>query len=423
MMEIARCKGGVDVSKPQKALKTAKTVQIVGVVAGAGAAATSGLQNVDKIGEKKGMNVASNIASGAAAVANGVGIGLVASNRKLIGQERGKLLSCSEWLYWDDNGHAFENESGADFGYVCELTSAVDLSAECLALWHKNICPKGAELTQYGCGWCLNYSGWDPYVAEWANPGKTCEIKSCVAGFELMRTDGVVIPIGGSGDTISDFARMRCMKKCTFQNGSGYQQWYNDKILYCGKGFINGIKADGRPSITNESLVKCDAGYELFVVREEGADYAFIPLCLPINSNRVLFDDGVSFSNFCYGKSRDICEKTYEPYTDDQSPRKYISVGDYKACEKVTGSLQNAKQKLAAMMSNNGSLGIYCRKKGTADQYYVFTGNLGGGQANDTPICKWENNRCLAKSLLNVTDGTSDPDSIHECISYCNGES
>lgn len=102
-----------------KNLKTAKVTSLIGGVAGVGAAATSGIQNVNSVGEKKGLNVASSVSSGLALASQGVGIGFAAAAKKNLKEHEKGFDKCEDWLWWDNNGHGFEG--GADNGDACEL--------------------------------------------------------------------------------------------------------------------------------------------------------------------------------------------------------------------------------------------------------------------------------------------------------------
>ncbi|MDR0726757.1 MAG: hypothetical protein LBF37_01705, partial [Rickettsiales bacterium] len=415
MMEISgNCNQGSFASKMSntaKKIKNAKTIQTVGVFASVGSAVTSGIQNVNSVGEKKGLNLASNITAGTAAVASGVGIAMAASSKKSISDAVNKLDSCMEYLWWDKNGHSCEGAGNSgQVGFECTRDANKELSQECKDLWDRRICPRGAETTDYGCAWCFNYN-WNPNVQEWVNPGKTCEIKSCVSEFDLIQYG----------------THKHCMKKCTFQNGSGYQKWQNDFLLSCGEGMISGWQDDGRVSPGRvPDFLKCDNGYEMFALPSEEAGAK--PLCLLADPNRLLFDSGLNYSNFCSRQNRDSCEKNYLAYTANQNLVLYDYVQDHKVCEKVTGSIQDAKRRMDELMNanmeNNSGSGVFCKKKGSSNEYYVFAGNSSassGRPLSGTPICKWQNNKCTSKSFLDWSNSQYNPENPYECISYCSG--
>lgn len=245
---VANCRG-VNLKTTQSNLEKAKWVPISGTILGVGAAATSGLQNVNALGganqNNKVMNLASNITSGAATVASGVTIGIVASNQKNLRKAVNDMLSCEEWLWWDDNGHAFEVK--AKSGYDWESTP----ENERQTLWASGICPFGAQKENNRCAWCFNYSG-NPYIEKMKNPGVTCEVEKCASGFEK---------VFGYQDT-NGIRYDTCVKPCNIQNGTTYQQWYKGKLLACGEEYSLGLE-----HIIERGFVKCNQGYEAYSER------------------------------------------------------------------------------------------------------------------------------------------------------------
>jgi len=411
--------------KIQSNLKKAKIIPIVGATTSGFGAIGAGVGNARAVNQKaglnKGLSIGATVASGVGAVANGVSIGVITSNRKGIHKILESVIKCDEWLWWDENGHAFEGTGSGDKpGFKCERLPNGELSQKCKDLWDQGICPEGAEFRNGRCAFCYNGSGWNPYVEKWKNPGVTCEIEQCATGFELKyRGTGVVITPGGSGP--ENYEKFHCIKPCSFQNGKGYQQWYNDKLLSCGVGFIWGIENGGRASNVESELLTCNPGYEMFTFME-GNHIA--PLCLQRNSQMTVLRNGLDFSNFCVTKSQGNCESAWVPYTSEQNPKPFTWVQDHKACEKISGTVQSAKTKMNEMMQANPGEGIYCRKMDSSNEFYVFAGTSSvkaGRIADGTSICKWENSKCQTKSFLDLSNGTFNPDNPGECISYCGG--
>ncbi|MDR1207575.1 MAG: hypothetical protein LBK26_04145 [Rickettsiales bacterium] len=182
MMEIAKCANNIDVSKPAKNLKTAKTFQIVGAVANAGSAIASGAGNINAVKEKDGLNNGLNkgatIAAGVGAGASVVSIVIVASNKSTIGKERKKLTACEEYLYWDDNGHAYRTE--------------------------QDIISKGKVTLS-------SYSQWKNYCASATNAGD-CMDKIEPATADSSHSGNYTIPNGGVQQKFSTYSEAEIEK-------------------------------------------------------------------------------------------------------------------------------------------------------------------------------------------------------------------
>jgi hypothetical protein len=216
MKEIGDCwpsKYKLDVIR--KNLKKAKILPIVGAVTSGLGAAASGVGNAKAVAEKKGLakglSIGATAASGVGAAMNGVSIGVVASNRKQIRANIDALASCEEYLWWDDNGHAFETATdaqGTGLGtYECEPGSRLMLTTP--------------FYEDDRCLVCLDYE--NPAVDAWDEPGKTCVVRSCKTGYILAKSSMILQ---------SDSKEFNsCYQKCTIPNGKSVQFW-NDTSHY-----------------------------------------------------------------------------------------------------------------------------------------------------------------------------------------------
>ena len=96
-------------------LKKAKILPIVGAAMSGAGAVAAGIGNAKSVSENskasKGLSIGATAASGVGAAMSGVSIGVIASNRnKGLRPIIDDISVCEEFLWWDDNGHAFPTE-------------------------------------------------------------------------------------------------------------------------------------------------------------------------------------------------------------------------------------------------------------------------------------------------------------------------
>ncbi|MDR0741544.1 MAG: hypothetical protein LBF28_02110, partial [Rickettsiales bacterium] len=194
-------------SDVSKKIKKAKTVQTIGAVASVGSAVTSGVQNINAVGEKKGLNLASDITAGTAAIASGVGIALAASANKTIFDAEKKLFDCMEYLWWDENEHTY----------------AAQLKPE--------KCSAGQKLVDNKCIDCYQKNNRVGYV----DPGVTC--KPICEKFYQPRDDGafdwacVYVGITSSADYVEYCQNKATKESCELLfNGQDVNEKFKDTL-------------------------------------------------------------------------------------------------------------------------------------------------------------------------------------------------
>ena len=236
MLGIGEClfKNPVTLEHVQNNLKKAKILPIVGTIASGGSAIASGVLNAKPVSEKsglsKGMSIGSTAAAGVGGVMNGVGIGVIAFNKKQVKKSWTSLLDCEEWLWWDNNGNAFETAGGG----------------ACTEPGRTSPTPGQPPKPGDPCGaWCGQYQ--NPGIISWAEPGKSCKISGCNSGYREYKYND----IGDKG----------CYKECRIANGNSVQFWIPPIGKDDGQGTVRpGWQTCGSSDL---SLTTCDPGYVL----------------------------------------------------------------------------------------------------------------------------------------------------------------